>query len=31
MFSAKIDSLVLTVHKTVLKDWLTYFRNILQP
>jgi len=30
-FSAKINSLVLTMHKTLLIDWLTYVQNILQP
>jgi len=31
MFSAKIDSLVFTMHKTLVTDWLTYVKNILQP
>jgi len=28
MFSAKIDSLVLAVHKTLMIDWLTYMSQI---
>ena len=31
VFSAKFDSLVLTMHKTLPTDWLTYIQNILQP
>jgi len=31
VFNAKIDSLVLTMHKTLENDWLTYVQNILQP
>jgi len=31
MFSGKMHSLVLTMHKTLLIDWLTYVQNILQP
>jgi len=27
----KIESLVLTMHETLLTDWLTYVRDILQP
>ena len=30
-FSAIINSSVLTVHKTIVTDWLTYVENILQP
>jgi len=31
-FRAKIDRLVLTMHKTlVVTDWLSYVQNILQP
>jgi len=31
MFSAKIDSLMLTMHKILMTDCLTYVHNILQP
>jgi len=30
VFSAKFDSLVLTMHKALPTDWLTYAQNILQ-
>jgi len=30
-FSATIDSSVLTMHKTLVTDWLTYVHNIMQP
>jgi len=30
-FSAKISSLVLTIHKTLLIDWQTHVQNIMQP
>jgi len=29
-FSAKFDGLVLTMHKTLPTDWLTYAQNIFQ-
>ena len=31
VFSAKFDSLVLTMYKTLPTNWLTYVQNILQP
>jgi len=31
VFSATFDSLLLTMHKTLPTDWLTYVQNILQP
>jgi len=31
MLNTKLDSIVLTVHKALVIDWLTYVRNILQP
>jgi len=27
----RIDNFMLTMHKTLLIDWLTYVQNILQP
>jgi len=30
-FIAKIDSSVLTIHKTLVTDWLTYVQHIMQP
>jgi len=30
-FSAKIDSLMLTMHKTRVTDWMTYVQTVMQP